>query len=250
MMNQTITHQLNHRSIREFTDEPVKPEDLKLVLEVANHTATSTGMQSAAMIRVTDMAKKQALSEICQQPYVARFPELIIFIVDVYRNARIAEDNGYQFESERDMDRFFQGWTDACLMAQNATNAIESLGMGAVFLGSILNDSAATIQVLKLPKLTFPVLGVGFGWPNQNPQLKPRLPLDLRVFENEYKILADYKEAVREYDEEMQTYYDLREANRRVDSFTLQVIKKLQNPSEKRAKILQVVRDQGFDLKV
>ncbi|HRY20275.1 MAG TPA: hypothetical protein P5198_02075, partial [Flexilinea sp.] len=91
---------------------------------------------------------------------------------------------------------------------------------------------------------------VGFGWPNQNPQLKPRLPLDLRVFENEYKILADYKEAVREYDEEMQTYYDLREANRRVDSFTLQVIKKLQNPSEKRAKILQVVRDQGFDLKV
>jgi len=104
--------------------------------------------------------------------------------------------------------------------------------------------------VLKLPKLTFPVLGVGFGWPNQNPQLKPRLPLDLRVFENEYKILADYKEAVREYDEEMQTYYDLREANRRVDSFTLQVIKKLQNPSEKRAKILQVVRDQGFDLKV
>ena len=50
-MNQTITHQLNHRSIREFTDEPVKPEDLKLVLEVVNHTATSTGMQSAAMIR-------------------------------------------------------------------------------------------------------------------------------------------------------------------------------------------------------
>jgi hypothetical protein len=31
-------------------------------------------------------------------------------------NARIAEDNGYQFESERDMDRFFQVGQHACLM--------------------------------------------------------------------------------------------------------------------------------------
>jgi hypothetical protein len=135
-------------------------------------------------------------------------------------------------------------------MAQNATSAVESLGMGAVFLGSILNDPAKIIQILKLPQLTFPVVGMGFGFPNQQPQLKPRIPLNLRVFENEYQFLDDYSQAFSDYDTVMQTYYDLREANRRVDSFSLQVVKKLENPIEKRGLILQVVRDQGFDLKV
>lgn len=38
------------------------------------------------------------------------------------------------------MERFFQGFTDASLAAQNLTNAVEAKGMGAVFLGSVLND--------------------------------------------------------------------------------------------------------------
>ncbi len=249
-MNPTIQHQMNHRTIREFTDQPVPPEMLQAVLNVINQTASSTGMQSASVIRVTDPRIKQEIADVCHQQYVARAAELLIFIVDVYRNAQIAESKGCTAESRRDMDRFFQGWTDACLMAQNATSAVESLGMGAVFLGSILNDPAKIIQILKLPQLTFPVVGMGFGFPNQQPQLKPRIPLNLRVFENEYQFLDDYSQAFSDYDTVMQTYYDLREANRRVDSFSLQVVKKLENPIEKRGLILQVVRDQGFDLKV
>ena len=249
-MNHTIEHQLNHRTIREFTSQPVAAEDLRTILDVAMQTATSTGMQSASIIRVTDPVKKDALAEVCHQKYVARATELLIFIVDVYRNARIAEANDFSAEAKRDMDRFFQGWTDASLMAQNVANAIESMGMGAVFLGSILNDPSETIKILNLPQLTFPVVGLGFGWPNQAPQLKPRMPLEFRVFENEYKILDNYKESFSEYDAVMQTYYDLRDANRRVDCFSEQVIKKLENPIEKRSKTLQTVRDQGFDLKV
>lgn len=249
-MNQTIKHQMGHRSIREFTGEPIPADMLAAILNVANQTATSNGMQTASIIRVTDPDKKAALAEVCKQPYVARTTELLIFIADANRNAVIAESNGVVEESRRDMDRFFQGWTDATLMAQNVTNAVESLGLGAVFFGSILNDPAAVIRILGLPKLTFPVLGVGFGWPNQNPQLKPRMPIHLKVFENSYALPADFDACLKTYDEEMQTYYDLREANKRVDSFSLQIVKKLKNPVEKRGKILQVVRDQGFDLKV
>jgi nitroreductase len=146
-------------------------------------------MQHASIIRVTDPEKKQAISEICRQKYVTGTAEYWVFIVDCYRNARIGEANGLDADSARDMDRFFQGFTDAALQAQNAVVAIESLGLGCVFFGSILNDAAAMIEVLKLPKLTFPVLGLGFGFPNQSPQLKPRMPIERKVFENEYKIL-------------------------------------------------------------
>ena len=248
-MNQTIKHQMEHRSIREFSGEPVSDAMLKSIFEVANQTATSTGMQSSSIIRVTDPTKKAALAEVCKQPYVMRTTELLIFIVDAYRNAVIAEQNNVFAESRADMDRFFQGWTDATLMAQNVTTAVESLGLGAVFFGSILNDPAAVIKILDLPKLTFPVVGVGFGWPAQEPQLKPRMPLSMKLFENSYQFPVDFEKKLVEYDKVMQTYYDLRDANKRVDSFSLQVVKRLENPIEKRGTILQVVQDQGFNLK-
>src|SRR5699024_5190710 len=39
------------------------------------------------------------------------------------------------------------------------------------------NDPQKIIEVLNLPKMTFPVLGLQIGIPDQEPQLKPRLPL-------------------------------------------------------------------------
>ena len=75
---------------------------------------------------------------------------------------------------------------DATLAIQNMMNAVESMGLGAVLLGSINNQPKELIKVLDLPKMTYPVLGIQVGIPDQDPQLKPRLPLDKIVFENEY----------------------------------------------------------------
>lgn len=248
--NETLALQLEHRTIREFTDETVSKEILDAMFEAAKRTATSNGMQSYSIIRVTDPELKKQIAEVGKQAYIAREPELLIFIVDSYRNGRIALEKGYDGENHRDMDRFFQGWTDACLAAQNVVLAAESMGLGANYLGSILNDSKKMIEILKLPELTFPVVGVGLGYPNQSPQLKPRMDMELRVFENRYQILDDYLKAISDYDQEIQTYYDLRNANRRVDSFSDQVVAKLVNAIPGRQEIVKIIESQGFDLKI
>ena len=62
------------------------------------------------------------------------------------------------------------------IAAQNVVVAAESLGMGTVYLGSILNDNAKLSELLKLPKYVYPAVGLAVGWPDQEPQLKPRLP--------------------------------------------------------------------------
>ena len=111
------------------------------------------------------------------------------------------------------MDHFFASFTDACLMAQNVVNAAESLDLGTVYLGSILNDPVIMCGLLKLPKLTFPVLGLAIGYPNQEPQIKPKMEMKYRVFENSYEIFDNYLEELKDYDEEMRTYYDLRDTN-------------------------------------
>lgn len=249
-INDTIRTQLEHRTIREFTDKVISEDILGQLIQVASRTATSNGLQACSIIRVTDQTIKNSLAEICKQEYVARMPELWIFIVDQYRNGQIANANDCQEDSIGDMDRFFQGFTDACLMAQNVENAAESIGLGTVYLGSILNDPARTTKLLGLPKLTFPVLGIGFGYPNQEPQLKPRMDMELRMFENKYTIYDDYNELISEYDKVMQTYYDLRQANQKVDSFSKQIITKLENINPVRQKIVNTIVDQGFDLKL
>lgn len=249
-MNETIKRQLEHKSIREFIQEKIGDETVKTLLEVANRTSTSMGMQSYSVIRITDAQVKAQIAKVCMQDYVNRLPEFWIFIVDLYRNAAIAAEQDCHNDSRCDSDRFFQGFTDACLAAQNVVVAAESLGMGAVYFGSVLNDTEEVIKILDLPEYTFPVVGLGFGKPNQDPQMKPRMDMNLKVFENKYNVYNDYSSLISEYDKEMTTYYDLRNAGKAMDTFSKQVVDKLENPMEKRSKMLNTMRRQGFDFQL
>ena len=250
-MEDMIQKQLDHRTIRAWKDKEVPNEDLEVFKEVIQRTATSTGMQTYSVIRVIDEEKRKAISDISTQDYVRTAPELFIFIVDAYRNSKIAKEvEGEDFREASDMERFFQGFTDACLAAQNLTNAIEAKDMGAVFLGSVLNDIPKLIDVLELPELTFPVLGVAFGYPDQEPMLKPRMDMRLRFFEDSYKKFDDYLDEIKEYDQEMQTYYDLRQANKPLDSFSAQIVDRYKNTLPKRTMLINYMKDQGFDLKL
>ena len=174
-MNDMIKTMLNHRSIRKWKDEKISDEILDTLFNVANRTSTSIGMQTASIIRITDKDKRAKIAEITTQNYVNEAPEFWVFIADHYRNNQILEEANAEKNYSHDVDRFFSGVTDAVLMAQNIANAIESLGMGFVFFGSILNNPEELVEILELPKYTMPVLGIGFGYPDQNPQIKPRM---------------------------------------------------------------------------
>ena len=143
------------------------------------------------------------------------------------------------------------------MAAQNIIVAAESMGLGVVPLGSIKNDPQKIIEVLSLPKMTFPVLGLQIGVPDQEPQLKPRLPLKFISFDNDYpkEIKAFYMRLnddgklsdLSDYDQEVTTYYDLRDANRRIDSFTNQIAgAKLDRHHTKRDEIMKVLHQQGL----
>lgn len=246
MSNQTIATQLNHRTIREFTDEPVSAEILEQLFDVAMHTPTSRGLQHSAIIRITDQKLQDGLAEIGKQEYVKRAPVYLLFIVDSARNAAILSEGGKNPAAAAKTKVFVEGFTDACLMAQNVVVAAQSLGLGTNYLGNIHNDTAGVIKLLDLPQLTFPVVGMTLGWPNQEPQLKPRMPQKFRVMENGYQPQENWSEALADYDAEMTTYYDLRNANRRVDSFTNQVRNRLVPQHEPNDDSMKAARAQGF----
>ena len=245
-MNETIKNSLNHKSIRSWKEEAVSEDIIETLFDVANRASTSNGMQNASIIRVKDMGKREALAQLAMQKYLSSAPEFLVFVVDNYRNTSILEEKGQEKVFSNDPDRFFQGWTDATIMAQTIAIAAESLGLGIVYFGSILNDQEKVIEILNLPKNTFPVVGMGIGYPNQEPQLKPRMNIKDKVFVDEYQVVDSYLEELKDYDEEMQTYYDLRDANKRVDSFTDQVNAKNSIEIAKRSEIFEIIKKQGF----
>ncbi|WBW50063.1 nitroreductase family protein [Peptoniphilus equinus] len=247
-MNETIQQQLKHRTIRFFKDEPVAKEIVDVLFDVFNHAASSTGMQQASIIRVTDPEIREEIRKVATQDYLAKCPELWIFVADIHRNAEIARAMGYTGGSYRDMDRFFQGFTDAVIGAQNVMVALESLGLGGVYFGSILNDYDRMVELLDLPALTFPVIGMGFGVIDDNPDLKPRMPKVLKLFENRYSLTDNIMEAIQGYDTTMTTYYDTRDKGRRSDSFTRQVVARFQGINAKRRNVMASIAKQGFDI--
>lgn len=249
-MNQTIKNQLNHRTIREFTDEKIDETTINTLLDVVNMSASSNGMQNMSVIRITDPKIKEMLAENGNQEYMARATELWIFIVDLNRNYQIAKEMGTENDNIISFDKFIQGFTDAIIAAQNLTVAVESLGLGANYFGNIHNDTKNVIEILKMPKLTYPAVGVGFGVPNQNPQIKPRLDIKLKAYENSYKAYDSYLDMIKNYDQEMTTYYDLRDSGRKSESFSSQISKKQGTSIKNRNKMFETLKEQGFILNI
>lgn len=247
---ESILKQLNHKTIRKFKNEKLSKEIEALLFEVANRTASSNGHQTFSIIHITDPILKNEISKVSGQDYINDCPFFVLFIVDNFRNFNLVNQAGGNSEPTKDMDRFFQGFTDAVLAAQNMVNAAETLDLGTNYFGSILNDSQHIIELCKLPKRTMPILGLGIGIPDQQPLLKPRIPLHLKIHENTYVTQDNYQEALQEYDEALSHYYDLRNPNKPLDRFVEQLNTKFKSTNINRTEILKVVRKQGFDLKI
>ena len=245
-MNETIQTQLNHRSIRAFKEQELTKEEVELLVDVARHTATSKFMQVYSIISITDPTLKAAFVAISKQPYVEKNGHLFLFVVDYHRNVQLTKAQDRPAKLQGTADYFIAGLTDATIAAQNMVVAAESLGMGTVFLGSLHNDAQQIIDLLGLPEYTFPAVGLAVGWPDQEPQLKPRLPKEIIHMENHYQVLENPLKDIEAYDEEITGYYDTRDLNHRVDRFSKQVADKMETLPPKRLALLEVIQQQGF----
>ncbi|WP_461213791.1 nitroreductase family protein [Lacticaseibacillus sp. GG6-2] len=231
----------NHRSIRAFKDEPV---DYQALLAVAQATSSSEFLQEFTVIRVTDQALRDAIVKITNCAFIAGPGELFIFVVDTGRDIRIA-DSQTDNHNFRNWNAFLAGAFDSALAAQNVLATAERSGLGGVMLGSILNDPQQMIDLLHLPRYTFPLLGLMVGVPDQLPDAKPRLPKPLVVGENSYpQATAD----LAAYDRQLADYYQSRAWNPREETFTSLVQRHLSADQHHRDEIGAILKAQGFVL--
>lgn len=246
--NETIDTLLNRRSIRAFCNEAIDNDTVVTLEAVAQRAACSQFLNDWSAIKITDSSIKQKLSEIGNQTYY-------VFIIDQHRNAAIAHKNGVDTSSDEFMlktrYRFTQAQNDVILALHAMETAAESLGLGCVILGSILNSRTQLIDILNLPKYTYPVLGLAIGKPAQSPELKPRMSADMQIFENTYPADdAELLENLADFDNRVHQYYDLRNASRPVDAFSAQILAIAADDIAKKheAEDVEQVARQGFNV--
>ena len=221
-MNQTIDLLTEHRSIRKYTTSPIDAALFQRLIEAGQAAASSSFLQGVTIMRVTDPNKRAAFKEITGgQAYVEAAPEFLVFCADLSRPMRCCTEHGGS-PSEGLTEHFIIATVDVALYAQNVAVAAESAGLGICYIGAIRNDAARSAELLDLPQQVYPVFGMCIGWPDQDPEVKPRLPVSVVLKENSYSIDGE-AEAIAAYDDEMRTYYATRSANIKIQGWSEQM---------------------------
>jgi hypothetical protein len=108
-------------------------------------------------------------------------------------------------------DSFLVGAIDAALAAQNAMVALESLGLGGVYIGALRNKPLEVASELGLPPHVLAVFGLVVGHPDpaRPAHVKPRLPQQAVLFRDQYGFgeaglfdVEAYNERFREFQRE------------------------------------------------
>ncbi|UUM32479.1 oxygen-insensitive NADPH nitroreductase [Vibrio japonicus] len=237
-MNSTIQTILAHRSIRKFTQQPIDSNQLDTILQAGLAASSSSLLQVVSIIRVTDKEKRQRLAQFAgNQAYVENAAEFLVFCIDYQRHASINPDVQADFT-----ELTLIGAVDSGIMAQNCLLAAESMGLGGVYIGGLRNNAKHVDELLGLPENTAILFGMCLGHPDQNPEVKPRLPAHVIVHENQYKTLnlAD----IESYDQKMHDYYANRSSNQKQSTWSQEVTTKL--AGESRPHILPYLNEKGL----
>jgi nitroreductase len=242
-MNPTIELLKGHRSIRQFQNRPIQPDLFQDLIKAGQAAASSNFFQAVTIIRVTDLKKRAKLASLANnQAYVETAAEFLVFCADMNRAASCCDLHGAEANTGF-TEQFIIATVDAALVAQNIVVASESAGLGICYIGALRNNPSEVSTVLDLPHDTYPVFGLCLGWPDQDPEVKPRLPIDVVLRENSYGIGEDGLN-LGNYDEAVRGYYATRSSNQKSMSWSEQMSGMLSK--ESRPHMLDFLKTKGF----
>ncbi|MCC5808821.1 MAG: oxygen-insensitive NADPH nitroreductase [Ectothiorhodospiraceae bacterium] len=245
-MNPVIDLLKSHRSIRKFTDRKIDEELFQELIRAGQSAATSSHVQATTVIRVNDPGNRQRIAELAgNQPYVVSCSHFLMFCADMRRIFDACKRSGTEVK-EGMTEQFVIATVDTALMAQNVAVAAESAGLGICYIGGVRNNPAEISELLRLPRHVYPVFGFCMGYPDQSPEVKPRLPLPAILKDDYYDDSVD-QEQVSSFDETMRQYYRSRSSANKDSTWTEQMT--VLFTSKSRPHMRDFLRERGFEMK-
>lgn len=210
LLNDTIAGLLSHRSVRAFSSRALPEGLVETLAAAAQSAASSSNLQTFSVVAVEKPETKARLSEIAAgQKHVIEAPLVLVWLADLSRLEAIGRRKGAPTGGLDYLETLFVGIVDAALAAQNAVVALESLGLGSVYIGALRNRPQEVAELLGLPPHVFAVFGMCIGYPDpERPaDVKPRLPQRLVLHRERYDA-SQPQDAIDTYDAALKAFQE------------------------------------------
>lgn len=233
----------SHASVREYKEKQLTREEVSELIQAAQHAATSHFVQAYSIVWVTDPDKRKKLGELSRNPkQMEGAGAVFLMCADYNRLKHAGEMQGEKIIFDQ-AENVLVAVTDVGLLAQNLALAAESKGYGICYIGGVRNNMEAISELVGLPEGVFPIYGLTVGVPNEGNEVKPRLPVEAILHENEYNE-TKYETLLPEYDATIQEYYERRSTNQKSETWTQQMANFLKRPH--RQDLKGVLAKKGF----
>ena len=248
-MNPVLECLFNHKSIRKYKDQPIEDEKLNYIINAAQRAPTWCNGEQVSIIAIKDKERKKIFENLCWgQKHISECSVFLIFCADFYRVSLAFEKEGKNEEFKKyiaQFDPILIGSHDVGIAIQNAVVAAESLGLGTVDIGAIRTKITEVTKELNLPKYVIPMIGLCVGYTDDNPGLKPRIPMKGVFFEEKYDT-EKVKAGVDEYDEIFKKYLAERDSNSRDSNWSKSISDTYTRLTGLNVDEVDLITNQGF----
>lgn len=218
-LSETINVLQNHRSIRKFKQVEIPREHIHEIVRSGQGAASSQFVQAYSVIVIKNKAKKDLMASLAgNQKQISECPVFLLFCADLKRIEYACKKESIEMDYDW-AETLIVGVVDTALVAQNVLVAAESLGYGGCYIGGIRNNPKQVSELAGLPDKVLPLFGLTLGVPNEDPEVKPRLPIELILHEETYRE-DHYDHGLNKYNETISAYYQSRTTNSKSTNWT------------------------------
>jgi nitroreductase len=187
--NPTLRLLTERASCRNFYARKIPEPVLRQVLEAGVHAPTGGNLQPYSIIRIEKAQNRRKLAELCGQAFIGQAQVDLLFCIDWHRSQRWAELEHAPFTATDSFRHFWISFQDTIICAQNICTAADAVGLGSVYVGTVMDLMPDLRRILRLPEGVLPVVLLSLGYPKTRPSPRPKLGLDAVVHKDRYQEL-------------------------------------------------------------
>lgn len=190
-----------HRTIRKYRKYRIPDEHLEMIIKSGIRAPSSTNLQAYCIIRIQDLDIRRKIMALAgDQEHIVTASEFLVFVADTYRLLNCCKEMSEEPATPNFLMIYIAA-IDAAIAAHNMVLTAESLGYGTCYIGAIQNNPCEVAEILRLPKYTYPLFGLTIGMPDEDPELRPRLPPDALLHTDTYSLDgSNIKKALTAYE--------------------------------------------------
>ncbi|MDJ0630011.1 MAG: nitroreductase family protein [Rhodobacter sp.] len=173
-------------SCRSFAAKPVPLALIDTLCAVALAAPTKSDLQQRDIVVLSDAKVRSRLAELVDgQPWVAAAPMMVVLCGNNRRQRILHDLKDIPFANDH-LDAFFNATVDAGIALGAFMTAAEAVGLGCCPISAVRNNAEEVSNLLRLPDHVFPVAGLALGYPLEQQEISPRLPLRVTVHRNAF----------------------------------------------------------------